>query len=135
LDEYRRIKSAARALGARAGLRTWPRSVTEQLAPDELPLPQLQLDQLAAAFKKALERLPTAAPAATMARQAVDPAAVMAGLRRRLPSGFSLDELVSRPTSRLEVIVTFVCLLELIRDGSARAVQDRQFQTIAVEAA
>ena len=52
-----------------------------------------------------------------MARQPVDPAAVMANLRRRLDTGFDLDELLASCTNRLEIIVTFVCLLELIREG------------------
>lgn len=134
LDEYRRIKTAARSLGMRAHQHTWPRTVTERLSPGDLPLPDLQLEQLATAFKKALGRLP-AAPQATMARQSVDPAAVMANLRRRLETGFELDELLARCTNRLEVIVTFVCLLELIREGSARALQDRPFHGISVEAA
>lgn len=134
LDEYRRIKAAARTLAARTDLRTWPRTVTAQLGPEELPLPQLQLEQLATAFTKALGRLPVA-PQTTMARQSVDPGTVMANLRRWLTTGFNLDELLGQCGNRLEGIVTFVCLLELIREGSARAGQDSQFRTITVEAA
>jgi segregation and condensation protein A len=134
LDEYRSIKTAARTLAARTSQRTWPRAATEHLTPEELPLPQIQLEQLTTAFTKALGRIP-AAPAATMAKQSVDPIAVMANLRHHLPAGFDLDHLLQGCANRLEVIVTFVCLLELIRDGSARAGQDHQFRKITVEAA
>lgn len=132
LDEYRRIKAAARTLAARSHLHTWPRTVTERLAPEELPLPQLQLEQLAAAFTRALGRVPTM-PQATLARQPVDPSAVMSKLRRRLKTGFKLEELLASCTDRVEIIVTFMCLLELIREGTARADQHNQFKPITVE--
>jgi segregation and condensation protein A len=132
LEEYRRIKTAARALGARADVHTWTRLITEQLPPGELPVPDVKLPALAEAFTRALGRLPEPPPTAVL-RQSVDPAAVMAGLRRRVRSGFALEAVLQACRSRLEVIVTFICLLELMREGNAKAVQPSQFEDIMVE--
>ena len=134
LDDYRRIKQAAQNLAARSHLQTWPRTATRHLTPADLPLPRIQLGQLATALDKALRRLPTP-PRATIARQSVDPAMVMSKMRRSLDAGFNLDKLLAGCSNRLEIIVTFVCLLELIREGTAIAQQERQFHEITVAGA
>jgi segregation and condensation protein A len=134
LEEYRKFQLLARELAARAQERTWERPAAPKLSTAELPPPRLTLPQLAEAFTAALERV-QATPEPTVIPRHISQAAVLAGLRRRLPSGFALDSVLADCQTRLEVIVTFLALLELIREDEAKAGQSHQFGPIQVEAA
>jgi segregation and condensation protein A len=134
LEEYRRFQAAARELAKRVGTRTWSRQIAARPQPQDLPLPQLSLPQLAEAFSRALRRTePATEPKLLRRHLSID--TVLARLRQRLAAGFALDDVLDACRDRLEVIVTFLALLELIRDGTASVTQASQFEPIRVEAA
>lgn len=135
LEEYSRIQAAARELGRRGSLRTWHRTATITLPPQELPLPELELTQLAEAFTRTLKRLEPERPIGVIRRH-LSLESVSNQIRSRLAQGgFTLQELLDDCRDRLEVIVTFLALLELIRGGTARVTQANQFEPINVEPA
>lgn len=135
LTEYRRFKAAATLLAERATRRrTWERPAARALAAADLPLPNISLEQLAAAFSSALKAVPAAEPA-TIIRPHLSLEKVTAALHRRLAGGFDLADIIADCHDRLEVIVTFLAVLELVRGGAATISQDSQFDPIRVEAA
>ena len=135
LEEYSRMQAAARELGRRGSLRTWQRTATVSLPPSELPLPELELTQLAEAFTRTLKNLEPERPVGVIQRH-ISLESVSRQIRRRLDRGrFELQELLDGCRNRLEVIVTFLALLELIRGGAARVTQASQFEAINVEPA
>jgi segregation and condensation protein A len=134
LNEYRRYQEAARLLSGRAHLRTWPRPAGPHLAPHELPLPNLSLDQLAAAFSRALQLAPEAPPTAVI-KPHLSLETVTAKLEKRLSGGFALHTVIEGCRDRLEIIVTFLAVLELVRSGAAKVSQASQFEPVLVEAA
>jgi len=134
LEEYRRFKAAAQLLrereeeGLRCFVRVVPPVIPKQgLAPGEVTLQDLL---------QALERVLATAPAVPV-NTVVSPIAysiadktrvieaAIAGGRRVHFSGLLL-----RATSRLEIIVTFLAVLELIKRGRIMAEQDALFAEI-----
>jgi segregation and condensation protein A len=135
LEEYKRMQQAARELAKLAASRTWTRPVTLRLSADQLPMPSIALTQLSAAFEKAIQRLDAKVPTQVIKRR-VSLDALMQRLKAKLEVGsFDLAELLSTATDRLEVVVMFMALLELIRSGAARVLQTDQFAPITVEPA
>ena len=135
LEEYSRMQAAAQELARRRPHRTWQRTATTTLEPGELPMPELELPQLAEAFTRALKRLEPIRPVGVIQRH-VSLETISHQIRKRLEDGgFDLQVLLDSCRNRLEVIVTFLALLELIRGGEARVTQPDQFAAINVEAA
>jgi segregation and condensation protein A len=134
LTEYRRMHAAARWLGRATSGRTWLHPITESLAPHDIPFPNVEVSQLAEAFTRALKRTePAQRPG--IIRRHVSLESVTKRLRHNLEKGrFMLQELLDACSDRLEIIVTFLALLELLRDGTAIVVQAGQFEPIIVEA-
>jgi len=132
LEEYKRLQTVARALAANTNNRTWPRPSTVRLQPHDLPLPEFSLEALAAALARALAIAPTTKAPSTI-RVTLSQQVVMGRLRQRLATGFELNNLLRDCANRLEVIVTFLALLELIREGTARVGQTSQFGAIEVQ--
>lgn len=133
LDEYRRYQAAARALAQRGSEGSWARPVVSRLAPADLPLPTVTIAELAEAFGRALRRMEPARPEQTLSRHLTQ-ADMAAALRRRLKAGsFTLESLLADLHNRLEVIVTFLAVLELMRDGELQLAQTGQFSPITVE--
>ena len=134
LEEYRHFQQAARTLAARSANHTWSRPVSPQLSTSELPFPQIKLDQLADAFTRALKLAPPAIPTAIIRRHlSLD--TVLTKLRTLLPEGFELHTIIEQCHDRLEIVVTFLAILELMRNGDAHVTQKGQFDPIRVEAA
>lgn len=135
LEEYRRYQAAARELARLSGRSSWHRPVVSRLATHELPLPELNLSDLAGAFQNALKRVEPAKPEGIIRRH-LSQAEIAERIRRRLAKGaFGLQELLDSARDRVEVIVTFLAMLELIRDQELRVVQEGQFAAIMVEPA
>jgi segregation and condensation protein A len=132
LAEYRRFQEAARNLGALATQATWPRPVVTRLDPGELPLPDIQLTQLAEAFTQALRR--TQKPTLTTIQTPhLSLETVTRRLHKLLPGGFNLQTVIDSCNNRLEIVVTFLATLELVRSGAAKLTQASQFEPILVE--
>jgi segregation and condensation protein A len=134
LSEYRRYQEGAKLLSGRAALGSWPRPAAPALDKSEQALPNIALDQLAAAFTRALKLVPPAPPA-TVIKPHLSLDTVTAKLRGRLSEGFALHDIIEGCHDRLEIVVTFLAVLELVRGGAATVTQASQFEPIQVEAA
>ena len=138
LREYRRFKEAAGMLQdiEAEGRRTYPR----EAPPPELPLPTgldgITLDLLAEIVREVLERQPDEAPELVVEREEVTVEEKVAELTRALQrqSRVSFRSFISSCRSRLEVIVAFIAVLELIKALRLEAAQDAPFGDISLVA-
>ena len=139
LREYRRYRAAAEHLrGLEEEHRTAYRRETPP--PDVPPgagLDGVGAEALLALFREALERLPREEPAAGGPQP--QPVRLEDRLRRlvaRLEAGAPLRfrDLIAAASSRVEVIVDFLAVLELVRAGYAEARQDGAFGEIELAA-
>lgn len=134
LREYQQFKQLAAQLGAReaAGLRMF----TRELPPTELPVPlglgSVQLDDLIAAFRRALTRLPASpTPETPIQPHTITIEGKMEALRERLRHGpLSFSVWLAEAHTRYEVIAAFLALLELIKQRQVTARQANPFAEI-----
>jgi len=93
----------------------------------------IQVAALLAAFQSVLDRLPPLPLVYVGTRWTVEDK--IEALTKRLSRGpFELVQVILECRDRLEAVVTFVAVLELLRRGSIRARQERNFGRILVEA-
>ena len=138
LREYRRFKEAAGMLQdiEAEGLRTYPR----EAPPPELPLPTgldgVTLDLLAEIVREVLERQPVEEPEVIVEREELTVEEMVAELTQALQrqSQVSFRSFISSCRSRLEVIVAFIAVLELIKALRLEAAQDAPFGDISLVA-
>lgn len=138
LREYRRFKEAAGMLQdiEAEGLRTYPR----EAPPPELPLPTgldgITLDLLAEIVREVLERQPDEEPEVVVEREEVTVEEKVAELTQALQrqSRVSFRSFISSCRSRMEVIVAFIAVLELIKVLRLEAAQDAPFGDISLVA-
>ena len=139
LEEYRAFKSAASYLRQldEAGHRSFVR-----IAPppnDWLPtgLERVTLNALVRSLTKAMERLPAAPEPERLPRPPVTVAerrqAILSAIRERGQIDFA--SLVADCRSRLEAVVTFMALLDLLKSEDVLAEQDISFGEIVLRAA
>lgn len=138
LREYRRYKEAAGALREmeELGLRAYPRLAP----PADIPLPSgldgVTLDLLVGIVREVLERQPAEEPEGVVERQEVSVeqkvAELSSALQRR--TRLSFRAFISACRSRIEVIVAFLAVLELIKALRLRAEQDALFGDISLVA-
>ncbi len=139
LIEYRRYKDAADTLGERAaaGWRTYPRGAPAAKPPPGDGLDGVTLEALYAMMVEVLERMPEE-PAGTVERVEVSLAKQVELLEGRLRGkgrAFSFRGVIEACTSRIEVVVTFIALLELLRRGTCEVEQATRWGDIRVRAA
>ena len=142
LMEYRRFKELASHLRGREeqGLRVYVRTAPRPHLERRLDLSNLDIERLNAALRQALQRIPPAPElprvktyAITVAEQVENVRAyVRARLARVAQEGVLVDflELLGDQPSRLGVIVTFLAVLELVKQGELEIVQDTTFGEI-----
>ena len=134
LREYRRFKEAAAALRAieEQGLRAYPRLAP----PPSLPLPTgldgVTLDLLTSIVREVLQRRPEEPPEVVVERQVVTVEQKVGELSAELQhrKRLSFRAFISACRSRIEVIVSFMAVLELIKSLRLRAEQDTMFGDI-----
>jgi segregation and condensation protein A len=137
LEAYRRYRAAARALHEkedsrqRAFVRTTPSDVPAPPLPEKAASPI----ELLTALQTLLSDQPPAQPVSVV----VSPVRIritdqMRLIRERMRSqkGCTFRSLFSRLSSRMEVIVTFLALLELVRRGEIVALQEQLFGEILI---
>jgi len=141
LVEYKRFREAA---GAFRDLEEQGRRAYPRLAPPskDLVLPPglkgVTLEGLLNIFEEALSRQPAEPEEGTIEREAVTVEEKMAAVTAAVASGsgrVSFRALVEACTSRLEVIVVFLAILELIKAGQLVARQRGRFRDIMMIAA
>jgi segregation and condensation protein A len=139
LEQYRLFKQIAGELRTRRelGLRSYPRMAPVRQLPPRPGLSDVSLERLIEAFHAALNRPEQdTPPVAIIERDAVTVQAKVGELldllsgSRRL--GFSV--FVRSCTRVVEIVVSFLAVLELLKAGKIRAVQDSMFGEIALEA-
>jgi segregation and condensation protein A len=138
LEEYRRFKDAAKTLLQREeeGMRSHVRTTPVVLQPHTLTPGEVSLGDLLAALQRVLAVTPTV-PINTVVSPVVISiddkiraiASAITGGRRVHFSGLLL-----RARSRVEVVVTFLAVLEMMKQGQIVAEQDEAFGEIYIVA-
>lgn len=138
LEEYRRFKQAAGVLHEREaqGLRSYLRAAPRLPKPRGLAPGEVSLSDLLAALQRVLDSSPSV-PVNTV----VSPLIVNIDDKIRVIEGaiasrqrVHFSGLLLRSGSRLEMIVTFLAVLELIKRGTLVAAQDQAFGEIYLSA-
>ena len=133
LSEYRRFKETAGTLGQRIEVqsrmfgRAWDEG--HEQASDTVPLQSLSVFDLVTVFKKMLLTARPEEPT-VIQRQTLTVSGRMEYIQRRVresPHGLSFLDTVSESPTKIEVIVTFLAILELIRRGRI-SVEQRSMQ-------
>ena len=133
LKEYRRFKQAAEFLRDRDGGSGVYRRVAP---PPKVPLPTgleaVTLSSLVDVIREIMERIPEEEPVGEVAREPVRLSDRMTRLTDRLDreQRTSFRRLIEGATSRTEVIVDFMAVLELIKQRYLEAVQSESFGDI-----
>jgi segregation and condensation protein A len=138
LIEYKKFKEAAEQLQERARQRerTFARSVTTSalLAEAPLQLGEVGIFQLINAFQTVLKRLEARHDLQEMFGENFTVSDKIETILRRMSGGahMKFSELFSGAASRVEIVVTFLALLELIRLKQVRALQIDAFAEIEI---
>lgn len=133
LEEYKRFKELAESLMRRHASGRF--TFAGLLEPDVVPQARVQvsLEALASAFHQVLDRLPPPQQV-TVEMEQVSLADKLEELRSMLvrQSQMNFSAVFRHARTRLEAVVTFLALLELIRIGQARVAQSSAFAEIMV---
>jgi segregation and condensation protein A len=145
LLEYRRFKEIAEHLRERteAGLRVYVRTAPRPEVERHLELGNVELAMLHRAVQRALARIPNDPPAPAVHTYPITVAEQIGKVRRYIrhvhamiqaradgASPVTFSGLLGRSTSRMEVVVTFLAVLELIKQRELAAVQQETFGEI-----
>ncbi|MDR7416193.1 MAG: ScpA family protein [Armatimonadota bacterium] len=137
LEAYRAFRDVASALAALEAVqsRVFTRPPVE-VDPSELPLVGVSVEDLLAAFRRVLERSREVVEEIPAAGVSVEErAAFILRTLAASPTGVVFEALFQPEDSRLVVIVTFLALLELVRQGRIRIEQSRPFTPIRLRLA
>lgn len=133
LEEYKRFKELAESLMRRHASGRF--TFAGLLEPEVIPQARVQvsLDALATAFRQVLDRLPPPEHV-TVEMEHVSLADKLEELRQMLArqAQVNFSAIFRHARTRLEAVVTFLALLELIRIGEARVAQASAFGEITV---
>jgi segregation and condensation protein A len=144
LLEYRRFKQAAALLQEREaqGLRVYVRTAPKPELERRLDLSNLDLNKLHNALRRVLQRIPSDPPMPRVKTYPITVAEQIENVRsyvqeRQQHTGsngkvqpVTFTELLSRGSTRLEVVVTFLAILELIKQRELSAEQENTFGEI-----
>jgi segregation and condensation protein A len=132
LVEYQRFKEAASDLRKRE--EEWMKVFQKEPVSDEegIYLSDVNLFDLLGAFKKILDTSPPELVSITKETLTVKDkmSVIMEMLERQ--EAIRFEEMFKEGVTRLQLIITFIALLELIRFGLARAYQEKEFGNIWV---
>ena len=132
LAEYRQFQLATQHLRARLtqGHRSYERRNNQALPLGELPVPELNLVQLGQLFVAALKRT-APATATAITREHYDQIEIAEALWQRAgESTVKLSEVIADCHDRVEIIVTFLAVLELVRSGRVAVRQTAAFDEL-----
>lgn len=138
LEEYRRFKYIAQELAGRAeaGQQAYVRVATPRPSEPSFDLTGVTLEALLAAAQEALHALPAAPVNSVIAAVTITVADQTARIQDRLAQKgrVSFQEMLSEAATRLEVIVTLMALLELLKQDRITVRQEGLFGPILIEA-
>jgi len=137
LQAYKRFKEIASLLHERErqGLHSYVRIAPLPRPEAQLDLGDVTVDDLLAAVREALDAMPAppvgevVTPITVTIDQQIAHIEAQLARRRQVP----FREVLSEATTRIEVIVTFLALLELIKQDRARVLQEELFGEIIIE--
>ena len=140
LRQYRRFKRAAKWLHERQerGLRTYLRVVPPPKPHGRLDMSGVSIDSLMDAVRAALQRAENLEDSVSLIRpRRISIQDQIKRLRYHVRSGSSIrfDELLSSQSTRLEIAVTLLAVLELIKRREVTATQDAMFGPIEIKEA
>lgn len=142
LLEYRRFKEVAALLRMREeqGLRVYVRAAPQPEVERRLDLSSVDIDTLHAALRRVLQRMPADPPVPRVKAYTITVAEQIENVRAYVRSvldapnstrrSVSFETLLSRGATRLEVIVTFLAVLELVKLRELEVMQDHTFGEI-----
>lgn len=137
LGEYRRFSAVADMLEDRQrdGLRLYPRNAPPPPVPRGSGIENLKVDALYAVMLEVLERIPEP-PRASVQRNTFTLSEQVDRLRHRLLTRgrFSFRAIIRECETRIEVVITFMAVLELLKGGACDAQQDERWGDINVVA-
>lgn len=137
LQEYRRFSSATDLLQQRQelGYRYYTREAPPPVLPEGPGLDRVTLDALRTIMLDVLKRKP-AVPRATVPRDSVSLRERLERFRTLLRAGgrFSFREAILECRTRVEVVVAFLAVLELLKSGECEASQPTAWGDIEVVA-
>lgn len=138
LREYKLFKEAAGQLRSieQAGVHSYPRIAPPPEMPPPLGLDGVTLDLLREMVEEALTRVPDAPPEPIIRPHRITVREKVAHIRDRILEHrrLSFRELMLECRSRMEIIVSFMAVLELIKSRVLDAEQDGRFADIALVA-
>ena len=136
LIEYKLFKEAASNLRAieTAGLHSYPRIAAPPDMPAPIGLDGITLDLLRGMVETALTRVPDEAPVQVLRPHKITIREKVALIRERLASDgqVSFRELIEECRTRMEIIISFMAVLELIKSRVLEALQDAAFADIVL---
>ena len=138
LIAYKKYKEIASALHQREmdGLRTYLRLAAPPKVEGKLDLSNVNVDDLWKAVTRALALLPNAPPVSSVV---IPPKITIRDKIRRVQLSLRADgrarffDLLAEAKSRVEVMVTFLAILELVKQWRVTAIQEQLFGDIVVE--
>jgi segregation and condensation protein A len=140
LIEYKKFKEAAATLNLRAleQERMFVREVGSGSAIEEpLRLGEVGIFQLISAFQTVIKRVEARQGIQEIFNERFSVSEKIDSILQRVASGsrFRFSDLFGAAASRIEVVVTFLALLELIRLKQVRAIQKNVFEEIEIAGA
>jgi len=134
LEEYRRFKIAAQMLREREeqGLRSFVRAAPPVVKRPGLTPGEVSLQDLVAAMQRVLATTPAVPVSTVVSPVIISIADRIRTIEHAIAGGHRvhLSGLLMRSSSRLEIIVTFLAVLELIKRGRITAIQNGLFDEI-----
>ena len=138
LREYKRFTEVVNMLERRqsAGLRNYTRMAPPPVAPAGPGLGKVTLEKLCAMMAEMLSRTPPEPRAVIVRDRGLTLNDRVADFRQRLQRGgkFSFRKVISECRTRLEVVVSFMAILELLKTGECDARQSAAWGDIEVVA-
>lgn len=138
LREYKRFGEITDMLAQRQdeGQRYFPRNVPAPVAPPGLGLNNVTVELLNSIMRDVLARTPAEAPEAVIPRQTITLAQQIENFRFQLRTAgsFSFREAISAYRSRIEIVIAFLAILELLKAGECDARQSEGWGDIQVVA-
>lgn len=136
LREYKLFREAAGQLREieQAGLHSYPRIAPPPEMPPPLGLDGVTLDLLREMVEEALNRVPDEAPAPVIRPHRITVREKVAQIRDRIlaEGRLSFRSMMLECQSRMEIIVSFMAVLELIKSRVLDAMQDASFSDITL---
>jgi segregation and condensation protein A len=138
LREYKRFGEITDMLSQRQddGVRYFPRTAPSPVVPPGLGLNNVTVDLLNTIMREVLSRTPEEVPAQVIPRQTISLAQQIENFRHslRTAGSFSFREAISAYRVRIEIVIAFMAILELLKAGECDARQAEGWGDIQVVA-